>query len=45
MWWVPAGHIPSIEEAIERLDRLRREGPTSEAFTFRKAFDPPADDG
>ena len=40
MWWVPAGHIPSIEEVIERLDRLRREGPTSEAFTFREGVQP-----
>ena len=41
MWWVPAGHIPKIEEAIERLDRLRRDGPTGKAFTLRDPFDPP----
>ena len=41
MWWVPQGHIPSIEEAAERLERLRIDGPTPEAFTFRQRFDPP----
>jgi hypothetical protein len=41
LWWVPAGHIPSVAEAIARLDRLRAEGPSAEAFTFRHAFPPP----
>jgi len=43
LWWVPAGHRPSVEEAVERLDRLRRDGPTPEAFGFRDRFDPPVD--
>lgn len=41
MWWVRAGHLPTIEEGIERLDRLRRDGPTAQAFTFRTCFEPP----
>lgn len=40
MWWVPAGRIPSVEEARERLDRLRSTGPGPEAFTFRETYDP-----
>jgi hypothetical protein len=40
-WWVPAGHIPTVEEAGERLDLLRRKGPTPEAFTFRDPFPAP----
>ncbi|MEQ9639728.1 MAG: DUF3291 domain-containing protein [Alphaproteobacteria bacterium] len=43
MWWVPAGHRPSLAEAAERLERLRRDGPGSRAFTFRDSFPPPAD--
>jgi hypothetical protein len=39
LWWVPAGHIPSVGEAIERLERLRRDGPTPAAFTFRVPFE------
>jgi hypothetical protein len=38
LWWVPAGHIPTVDEALERLDRLRRDGPTPAAFTFRVPF-------
>lgn len=41
LWWVPAGHIPTIEEAKERLDRLISNGPTPEAFTFRERFPAP----
>jgi hypothetical protein len=41
LWWVPAGHRPSIDEAIGRLDALRNDGPTAQAFTFHRRFDPP----
>jgi hypothetical protein len=40
LWWVPAGHLPSIEEALGRLDRLEADGPTGAAFTFTKRFAP-----
>jgi hypothetical protein len=42
LWWVPAGHLPTLDEGSARLDLLERDGPTSEAFTFRRRFDPPA---
>lgn len=41
LWWIPVGHIPSVEEAIRRLEHLRAHGPTPHAFTFRVAFPPP----
>jgi hypothetical protein len=41
LWWVPAGHRPSVEEARARLEHLQQHGPTPEAFTFAKRFDPP----
>ena len=41
LWWVTAGHIPPVEEALERLDRLRDDGPTADAFTFTRIFEPP----
>jgi hypothetical protein len=41
LWWIPAGHRPTIAEAIAKLEMLRSKGPTAEAFTFRKAFPPP----
>jgi hypothetical protein len=40
LWWVPAGHVPSVEEALRRLARLREKGPGAEAFTFREPYDP-----
>ncbi len=42
LWWVPAGHIPSLQEAKERLDLLRDRGPTPDAFTFRTRFPAPS---
>jgi Domain of unknown function (DUF3291) len=43
LWWIPAGHIPTIDEAKERLEHLRQHGPSSYAFTFRAPF--PSPDG
>ncbi|POM22212.1 hypothetical protein BTM25_56240 [Actinomadura rubteroloni] len=40
LWWVPAGHVPTPEEAVERLAHLRAHGPTARAFTFREDFAP-----
>jgi hypothetical protein len=41
LWWVPAGHEPSVAEAEERLDYLRDNGPTPYAFTFKSRQAPP----
>jgi hypothetical protein len=41
LWWVSRGHRPSIPEAIARLEVLRANGPTAQAFTFRETFPPP----
>lgn len=41
LWWVPAGHVPTVEEAEERLGFLRAHGPTPVAFTFKHRFAPP----
>lgn len=38
LWWVPKGHVPTIEEAIEKLDFLRSNGDTPYAFTFKSNF-------
>lgn len=41
LWWLPAGDLPTLADAVERLDHLRDYGPTPFAFTFRDAFPPP----
>ena len=38
MWWVPQGHLPTAEEARERLEYLRSYGETPYAFSFAKTF-------
>jgi hypothetical protein len=42
LWWLPAGELPTLDEAKRRLETIRRLGPTPEAFTFRAPFEPPA---
>ena len=32
LWWVPAGHRPTLDEGLDRLDHLRRHGATDHAF-------------
>ncbi len=41
LWWVPAGHIPGIDEALLRLDRLEMLGPSQNSFTFAQPFPQP----
>jgi len=38
LWWIPAGTIPTVEEAKRRLDHLAAHGPTATAFTFKVRF-------
>ncbi len=40
LWWVPAGHVPTVEEAVERLELLREKGPSPSAFGFRGSYLP-----
>jgi hypothetical protein len=40
LWWVPAGHIPGIDEAKRRFAHLDAHGPTQFAFTFNFIFEP-----
>lgn len=45
LWWVPAGHVPTTDEAVAKLEHLRAHGPTPEAFTFRRPFAAPGTGG
>ena len=42
LWWVPAGILPTVEDAKRRLQMLAERGPTPDAFTFRDRFPAPA---
>ena len=40
LWWVEEGHRPTPAEALERLAHLRAVGPSPQAFTTSKVFEP-----
>ncbi|MBV1850742.1 DUF3291 domain-containing protein [Catellatospora tritici] len=35
MWWIPEQHLPTADEGMVRLSRLREQGAGPEAFTFK----------
>lgn len=41
LWWIPASHEPSVEEAKQRLDYLQTYGESPRAFLFTRVFSPP----
>ena len=41
LWWVPAGHVPTVAEGMARIAMLKERGATAEAFTFRQPFAAP----
>jgi Domain of unknown function (DUF3291) len=40
LWWVPAGHRPTVAEAVARLAHLEQHGPTPFAFGFSELYGP-----
>ena len=44
LWWIQEGTVPTVEEAIARLDHLRAQGPSPKSFTFRHRFEPDANE-
>jgi heme-degrading monooxygenase HmoA len=45
LWWIPAGHRPSVAEGRERLEHYQQHGSTPYAFWFSQLFPQPADEG
>jgi hypothetical protein len=45
LWWVPAGHRPTVDEALARLRQLRQHGPAPDAFTFKERYLAPGELG
>ena len=45
LWWVRAGHEPTVEEGLERLAYLDKYGPSSHAFTFKSKYPSPGEAG
>lgn len=38
MWWVPVGHLPTVEEGKAKLEYLSQHGDSATAFTFANPF-------
>ena len=45
LWWISAGHIPTVSEGLSRLWLLDRFGPCPQAFTFKARFPAPDEHG
>ena len=41
LWWVKEGHLPTVQEAKSRFDKLWGNGPSPDAFTFRNRYPSP----
>lgn len=41
LWWIKKGEFPSIEEAVEKLDYLQKNGASKAVFDFKKRYSPP----
>jgi hypothetical protein len=44
LWWVPAGHVPTVAEGRGRLEHYQTYGSTPYSFWFGKQFPAPAPD-
>ncbi|NJO74967.1 MAG: DUF3291 domain-containing protein [Leptolyngbyaceae cyanobacterium RM1_406_9] len=42
MWWIPVGHLPTVEEGKAKLEHLSLHGDSPKAFTFARPFPPEA---
>lgn len=40
LWWVPAGQLPTLEQAKAALQSLQEHGATAQAFSFAQSFAP-----
>jgi hypothetical protein len=43
LWWIPAGHIPTVAEGRERLEHYQTHGATPYSFWFSQEFPQPAE--
>lgn len=43
LWWIPSGHIPTLDEAKQKLALIRQYSDTAEAFSFKKVFASPSE--
>lgn len=42
MWWILAGNLPTVQEAVDKLDFLQKNGASPNSFDFRTKFPAPS---
>lgn len=42
LWWVPAGQLPTLEQAKVALQSVQEHGATAQAFSFAQSFPAPS---
>lgn len=40
-WWIPAGTVPTLDDAVARLEHLREHGPSDIGFPLGRTIPPP----
>jgi hypothetical protein len=45
LWWIPAGHQPTVAEGRERLEHYQQHGATPYSFWFSQRFPQPEEEG
>lgn len=38
MWWIPCGQFPTVQEAVNNLEYLQKNGATEKVFDFKTKF-------
>lgn len=41
LWWLPAGEIPNLDDAVRRLRHLEQHGPSQQGWGLTSPHDPP----
>ena len=41
MWWVPKGNYPTVQEAVDKLDYLQKNGSSEIVFDYKNKFPEP----
>jgi len=41
MWWITKGEFPTIQEGVDKLDSLQKNGASEAVFDFRNTFSKP----
>ncbi len=41
LWWIPAGELPTLTDAVRRLDHLEAHGPSDQGWDLRRPLAPP----